>query len=69
MAKAPRPDTDETENEPVEHGPAVFVLNRTFGAIIGRTHQVFQRGTQFVVGKDNAMITALIRLGADLTEK
>lgn len=68
MAKQ-KPTEQQPEDQKPEAGPAVFVLNKSFGALVGRRHAFWPAGTEFVAGKDDATISLLARAGADLTQK
>lgn len=57
---------DAQESAP---GPAVFVLNKSFGAVVAGVHKLWAAGSEFVAGEDDATISLLARSGADLTQK
>ncbi len=59
----------KSTDQQAEGGPSVFVLNKSFGAIVARQHKFWAEGTEFEAGKDDAVISLLARSGADLTQK
>jgi hypothetical protein len=71
MAKAKAVSQTEEQQDAQESapGPAVFVLNKSFGAVVAGVHKLWAAGSEFVAGEDDATISLLARSGADLTQK
>ncbi|MHB1023343.1 MAG: hypothetical protein ACYC0Z_13130 [Acidobacteriaceae bacterium] len=47
----------------------IYVLEKNFGAIIERVHQFWEKGEEFIVGKDDEMIAFFHRAGAAIKPK